>query len=265
LREVHDGSWRRIVGTDGGQTLTWEGKMGLVGGCTPGIDSFHSVTAQLGERWLLYRCQVDEEKQGANAIAHSDKVPLMRKELSAAVRGVLGGLEPGRRVLKPEGADLERLLALARLVVKARSAVERESYSHEILYVPESEGPARLALSLSALRDSLLWLGVSPEQTWQLLTQTALSSMPAIRRTVLEILVGANDRITTKAAATRLGYPTSTVRRTLEDLTGHDVALRYGAEKPGDADEWEATPWTMRMWEAAAPSTTTPQEAIHGT
>ena len=35
LREVYDGSWTRHVGTDGGKTLSWAGKVRLVGGCTP--------------------------------------------------------------------------------------------------------------------------------------------------------------------------------------------------------------------------------------
>src|SRR6266550_1514484 len=37
LREVFDGSWTRHVGTGGGRTLHWRGKVGLVAGCTPTI------------------------------------------------------------------------------------------------------------------------------------------------------------------------------------------------------------------------------------
>src|SRR5262249_41948961 len=43
LREVYDGSWTRHVGTDGGKTLAWSGKVGLLAGCTPTIDRHHSV------------------------------------------------------------------------------------------------------------------------------------------------------------------------------------------------------------------------------
>ena len=41
LREVYDGSWTRHVGTDGGRTLHWAGKVGLIAGCTPAIDQHH--------------------------------------------------------------------------------------------------------------------------------------------------------------------------------------------------------------------------------
>ena len=35
LREIYDGSWTRYVGTDGGRTLHWNGKLGMLAGATP--------------------------------------------------------------------------------------------------------------------------------------------------------------------------------------------------------------------------------------
>jgi hypothetical protein len=55
LREIADGEWTRHVGVDGGRTLHWKGKMGLVFAVTPVIDAFHSVISSLGDRWLLTR------------------------------------------------------------------------------------------------------------------------------------------------------------------------------------------------------------------
>ena len=37
LREIYDGSWTRHLGTDGGRTLSWEGKVGLIFGATPDL------------------------------------------------------------------------------------------------------------------------------------------------------------------------------------------------------------------------------------
>jgi hypothetical protein len=54
LREIFDGSWTRNVGTDGGRTLTWSGKLGLIAGCTAAIDRHHGVMSVMGERFLLY-------------------------------------------------------------------------------------------------------------------------------------------------------------------------------------------------------------------
>jgi hypothetical protein len=55
LREVYDGAWTRHVGTDGGRTLTWEGKVGLLFAATGAIDSHHGVIGSMGDRFLLSR------------------------------------------------------------------------------------------------------------------------------------------------------------------------------------------------------------------
>ena len=43
LREVFDGSWTRHLGTDGGKTLAWQGKVGLIFGATGVIDAHYSA------------------------------------------------------------------------------------------------------------------------------------------------------------------------------------------------------------------------------
>lgn len=143
LREVYDGAWTRHVGTDGGRTLSWSGKVGLVGGCTPTIDRHHAVMGAMGERFLLLRLpEVDADQQASEALAHAGREPAMRRELAEVVVGLLGsslGREP-----RPRTEDeTRRLIALATLIVRARSAVERDGYSREIELVPGSEAPTR--------------------------------------------------------------------------------------------------------------------------
>src|SRR3989442_953664 len=38
LRELFDGRWTRRLGVDGGQELSWEGKVAIVAACTTSID-----------------------------------------------------------------------------------------------------------------------------------------------------------------------------------------------------------------------------------
>jgi hypothetical protein len=45
LREVYDGKWERNVGTGGGRTLPWEGRIVVIGCCTTAWDAAHSVIA----------------------------------------------------------------------------------------------------------------------------------------------------------------------------------------------------------------------------
>ncbi len=43
LREVYDGKWERNVGTDGGKTLTWSGRLVVIGATTSKYDAAHEV------------------------------------------------------------------------------------------------------------------------------------------------------------------------------------------------------------------------------
>jgi len=55
LREIHDGRWQRNVGTDGGRTLTWTGRLTLIGAVTTAWDRAHDVVASMGDRFVILR------------------------------------------------------------------------------------------------------------------------------------------------------------------------------------------------------------------
>jgi hypothetical protein len=55
LREIYDGSWTRHLGTGGGRTFSWRGKVGLIFCCTEDYDAHYSVIGSLGDRFLLCR------------------------------------------------------------------------------------------------------------------------------------------------------------------------------------------------------------------
>ena len=148
LRECYDGSWDRPVGADGGKTLHWEGKLGLIAGVTTVVDRHHAVMDALGSRFAFYRIEVDErKKQTRRALEHVRRARGMRAELRDAVAGFFAGLElPAEddvdRALT--GADTERLVSLADFVTLARSPVERDAYSREIELVPGRGGARAL-------------------------------------------------------------------------------------------------------------------------
>ncbi len=84
LREIYDGKWTRYIGTDGGKPLQWTGKLGLVFGCTSAIDTQHSVSDALGNRFLLSRLEPGKG-QLRWAFRHvGGKTAAMRRELAEA-------------------------------------------------------------------------------------------------------------------------------------------------------------------------------------
>ena len=245
LREIYDGSWDRPVGADGGKTLHWEGKLGLVAGVTTVVDRHHAVMDALGSRFAFYRIEVDERKeQTRRALEHVRRARGMRAELRDAVAGFFAGLElPDGADHTLTDADIKRLISLADFVTLARSPVERDAYStREIELVPDAEAPARFAGMLASLLEGLRVIGLEDGPAWQLVTKVALDSMPAPRRKVIEHLIVHTTK-TTKDVATVLGLPTTTARRTLEDLAAHGVVTRKSAGK-GKSDVWALSPAT---------------------
>jgi Bifunctional DNA primase/polymerase, N-terminal/Primase C terminal 1 (PriCT-1) len=248
LREIYDGSWTRHVGTDGGRSLHWDGKLGLIAGCTPTVDRHQAVMAALGERFAMYRLELDERgEQGRRSLSHLRRERGMRAELRDAITGFLAGLTLPTDPPHLDEPTIERLVALANLASRSRSAVERDGYSREIELVPDAEAPGRLVVVLANLLDSLRVIG-APDP-WRLVVKVGLDSMPAQRRRILEHTLTV-DVATTKTAATTLGLPTATVRRVLEDLAAHDVLHRQDGGD-GKADEWRMTEWAREDYAAA--------------
>ncbi len=248
LREIYDGAWTRYVGTDGGRTLSWTGKIGLIAGCTPAIDSHHAVIGSMGERFVLYRLPATEaDVQSRRAMAHVGHEKAMRQELAVAASAVLATVDTARLVAAPDEETIDRLVMIAGLAVRCRSAVERESYTHEITLIPEAEAPARLALVLLRLLNAFIAIGVDDEEAWRLVRKCALDSMPATRRSAIEDLIGRPDSSTTTEIAERTTYPTTTTRRTLEDLAAHGIVVRQ-TQGPGRADRWAVSEFTRGRW-----------------
>lgn len=253
LREVYDGSWTRHVGTDGGRTLSWSGKVGFVGGCTPTIDRHHAVMGAMGERFLLYRLpEVDENVQAGQALAHAGRELVMRRELRSAVLTVLGESQLARQPRARTGDETEQLIALATFVVRARSAVERDGYTREIELVPAAEAPTRLVIVLDRFLAGLDAIGLDRGTAWGVVRKAALDCVPALRLETLRRLHGA-DELSTTAVADELGYPTGTIRRTLEDLAAHGLANRTARGEGRAADRWAESAWASERLELCVP------------
>ncbi len=250
LREIYDGSWTRHVGVDGGRTLHWGGKLGMIGACTSVIDSHHAVIASMGERFIMLRMPtVDEDKVASRALDHQGTESAMRKELERAVSGLFQAVSlPAPLPLDP--SEKSRLVALATLAVRCRSAVERDSHTREVELIPEPEGPGRLTGALSRLLAGVSAIGASRAEAWRVVAKVALDCLPALRLRVIRTLGGAVRPLDTTEIAKAVQYPTQTTRRALEDLTAHGVSRRR-THGQGRADTWELSEWTRQKFAAA--------------
>jgi hypothetical protein len=237
LREIFDGAWTRHLGTDGGRTLAWKGKVGLLFGATGVIDSHYAVIGAMGDRFLLSRLAPVEQGQFKRALQHIGAATgKMRKELAEAVARLFAGRCAEPRSISDD--EVEQLDEVILKVVRLRGAIERDRTSREIEAVYGAEGTARIGLMLERLLAGLDTLGVERKTALKVVKAVAMDSVPPLRRRAYEHLqdlgfTGAD----TPDIATALDLPTPTVRRALEDLTAYGLVER---SKSGKADHWAA-------------------------
>lgn len=245
LREVYDGSWDRAVGTDGGRVLSWRGKCGLIGGVTPSLDRYSAVISALGDRFVLLRLpDVDPAEMGMRALSHAEHETEMRTELTTAMTGLINGADRDRVNRTLTDDEQQRLVALATYVARARTAVERDGYTGEVLVIPQPEGTGRIVLQLRRLYGALDALGVDEPTRWELLARLARDCVPAVRTVLMGALLANTRPLRTTEIATSVDMVTKTAHRHLEDLALLRVAQRSKVSDASNApDTWTATQW----------------------
>ncbi|PZG36825.1 hypothetical protein C1I98_26185, partial [Spongiactinospora gelatinilytica] len=231
LREVYDGSWDRPVGAGGGRVLSWSGKCGLIGGVTPSIDRYNQVVGALGDRYILLRLpDVDPMSMAHSALGQGGNQKQMRAELAAAMTGLITGADLSKvtRPLDPEEA--RHLADLATFTARARTAVERDSYTREVVVLPQPEGTGRLVGQFRRLLGGLEAIGCDAQTAWGILHRVAIDCVPRLRVRVMEALLSAElhtialggehdpDQLTTARTAEAVGVDRRTASRHLEDL-----------------------------------------------
>jgi hypothetical protein len=240
LRRIFDGEYVRQIGADGGRTLSWRGKSGLVFAATQKYDLYHVVIGTLGDRFLLVRLDPTGDEQFDMCFKHVGRATKnMREQLAEAVAGLFAGLpdplpEP-KPLAKPELAKLKDTVMLA---TRLRAGVERDRIKRDIEAVYDPEGPARLALALERLFAGLVIIGLDRQMAMQVVETVAMDSTPRFRLAVYTAL--SDEWKTTRKVAGTVNLPTTTTRRALEDLTAQGLALRE--EKGAGADEWKLAP-----------------------
>ena len=216
LREVYDGRWERNVGTDGGKSLLWTGRITLIGAVTTAYDTAHAVIASMGDRFALVRVDsnLGRMSAGRQALRNVGHEIEMRAELAEAAGSVLAGVDPSRAELTEQ--DMTLLLGAADLVTLARTAVERD-YRGEVLEAHQPEAPTRFAKMLGQLVRGTLAVGGSHDQALVVAMRVAGDSVPPLRLLVLGDLLSYPDSTTTDVTK-RLQRPRTTVDRTLQEL-----------------------------------------------
>jgi predicted transcriptional regulator len=242
LREIHDGKWNRSVGADGGQTISWEGRIILICACTTAWDSAYSVVAQMGPRFITIRssARVGREAAGQRSIRNTGKENIIRSKITQVVTALINDAR-----LDDDDAELSedeenRLVAAADIVTLARTGVEVD-YQGNVIDAHEPEMPTRFVKQLVLIFRGALSIGIERKSALALALRCARDSIPPIRLSVLKDL-DANDieecRVTD--IAQRLRKPWTTIKRTLEALYVLELVNRVEVEAKDDGNDDKA-------------------------
>jgi hypothetical protein len=218
LREIHDGKWERNVGKDGGKTLTWVGRLTIVGACTTAWDTAHSVISVMGDRFVIVRADSNAPagrlSAAGRAIANTGMEVAMRAELAAAAGALLANASTDEYQLEP--AETQQLIKLANIVTWTRSGVERD-YKGDMIDAHAQEMPTRFARQLTQLIRGAVAIGRSPDEAMKLAMRCSRDSITPLRRAIL-FDVAEHPEAEPRDVAERITRPLRTAERELQAL-----------------------------------------------
>ncbi|CAN5787134.1 hypothetical protein BH18ACT2_BH18ACT2_08080 [soil metagenome] len=253
LREVYDGRWERNVGTDGGRTLTWAGRITVIGAVTTAWDRAHDVISAMGDRFVLLRMDSTEGRMqaGRRSIGNTGAEIQMRAELGEAVAGVLAGVDP-ETAIDLDDDETERLLTAADIVTIGRTAVDYD-YRGDVIDAHAPEMPTRFAKQLAQVVRGGVAIGLDRADAMRLAVRCARDSMPPLRLAIL-LDVAAHPRSTTTEVRKRIDKPRASVDRQLQSL--HMLGL-LDCEEP-ESYSGKGTQWRYSVSDGVDPSVLDP-------
>jgi hypothetical protein len=233
LREVYDGQWERNVGTDGGKTLTWKGRIVIIGAVTSEYDRHHAVISAMGDRFALVRVDSGQGRMasGRQALRNVGVENQMRAELSEVVGRLLNGADATGSSIPDKVA--EALLSVANLVTLARTAVEKD-WKGQVLEAHMPEAPTRFAKMLGQIVRGGLSLDLDLNHCIRLAFRVARDSLNPMR---LQCLLDVADHPSSRTSEVteRVQKPRVTVDRYLQEL--HILGLLH-VDSAADGRGW---------------------------
>jgi hypothetical protein len=253
FRQIYMGNFSRNADPDGGgRSVSWEGKMGMLAGCTPNIDSHHSVMGGMGERFVFYRYPVTGYSEAYASLDMSEPKKV-REYLQCCFENYFDSMSGVEKIaedaaqIKLQMMEKDKLVAVAQLAAKCRGSVTRNRYSRDVEEVPYSEGPSRLVKVLGLMLRSLMACGVRKKEAWRLTARMALDSMPLTRRRAMVCLGGVNGDggLDLEEGVKRSGVHSTTLRRAMEDLVLLGVVRD---EVEGKKKVWRMREQDLKRW-----------------
>jgi hypothetical protein len=241
LREIYDGYWRRQVGTDGGHSFEWEGRIIVIGAVTSAYDRAREVISKLGDRFVLLRvnsndvgARRDAAKSAVRGVGDEEK---MRANLTRLVTGFVENINTGD-ALKPNDSEIDAIIDAADLVTRARTAVDRAP-NGEVEEAHMLEMPTRFPKELVQLFRGATAMRLDRAYAMHLVIRAARDSMPPSKLEIVDWLaVHAHESGNANEVAVGVDKPYMTTKRHLEELHLLGVVTRVKITGSDSQNRW---------------------------
>ena len=243
LRKVYDGEIQRDLGGAPGQA-EWHGHVTMLAASTKVIDQQTAMLDEAGPRWMLYRSTEADSAvrvHGARGtLSATEKAAKRERAASLAAQAVRHGrIAFGHVELSEHAAGVLGDVAVA--VGIMRGNVPRDGYGRrEIIGLPSTEEPYRLAAQLQLLTRAAMAFGYEEGRAVELARTVALGTVPPDRMKVLEVLCDGGEH-----NASEIGRKKDMHRhvamRALEDLAQLRIVVCTNEDllAPGIAKSWK--------------------------
>jgi len=215
LRTAFDGKFESSSGIS---QKNFEAKFGVMIAATPELERQRTMESELGERFLTYRLNPENEDAVWGKIDENSNLGEgeMKEALSDACIRYLNTCPMPKKV---EGINFD-IRNLAKAIAHGRTRVRRNRYNKQIEEAVEvSEAPFRVGKQLAAYYTGLMAVTGSHGRSMNILRKVARDSMrPAIRPSVIHAILNGQDTIKKLSVYLRLNE--TSVKYIIADM-GH--------------------------------------------
>lgn len=239
MREIYDGHLTKRAGN--GKSEEWHGKINWIGAVTESVYLAEAESAGMGRRTINYIMpEQDRIKTLRAALLNNSDIGSKRDSIHEAFAEYIVDRTQNLPSELPElSAELtEEMILMSDFITHVRTATSRD-YRGQLVLVPSLEMPMRVFQMFQTLARILVYLheGKKMEEIVRIMRKLAFDSIPKQTRLVL-YLMAEYSKITAKGAATKLRYPTETVRIWLENINVLGICDRIPTHGVG-ADVWK--------------------------
>jgi len=243
MREVYDGTLTKRTGT--GDELKWNGRLGFIAATTDAIYQARALYSSMGERFIMYNpLSPDRKKVARRSMDNIGSLHEKKKEMRAISKEYLDETIVIPKIAPTIGDEIkDNIIDIADMTCNARSQIDRDMKTGEIVHVYFAEVPTRLSEQLMAVSSGLMVMNDGPltKDDEYILYKIALDSISSNRKMAM-MKISQYNQVETKGLAVALQYPTSTVRRWLEDLVALGICVRSKRDGAGSTDFWSIKP-----------------------